>query len=137
MSKTNVTERMAKVNVTEDEHFVLFTGYHKRDIAQLGFDARNFAVLDSACSSTVCGEIWLENYLNSLDHEDRRKIKRSIGQKTFKFGGGERHKSKGEYNLPAVIAEKEVTIKTDVVESDIPLLLSTQDMKNSWSEAGS
>ena len=128
MSKTNVIERMAKVNITEDEH-VLFTGYHKGDIAELGIDARNCAVLDSACSSTVCGDIWLENYLNSLDHEDRRKIKRSIGRKTFKFGGGERLKSKGEYNLPAVIAGKEVTIKTDIVVSDIPLLLSRQAMK--------
>ena len=65
MSKTNVTERMAKVNITEDEHVVPFTGYHKGDIAQLGIDARNCAVLDSACSSTVCGDIWLENYFNS------------------------------------------------------------------------
>ena len=129
MSKTNVTERTAKVNITEDEHVVLFTGYHKEGTAQLGIDARNCAVLDSACSSTVCGEIWLENYLNSLDHKDRRKIKRSIGQKTFKFGGGERLKSEGQYNLPAVIAGKEVTIKTDVVESDIPLILSRQAMK--------
>ena len=87
------------------------------------------AVLASACSSTVCGDIWLENYLNSLYHEGRRKIKHSIGQKTFKFGGGERLKAKGEYNLPAVKAGKEVTIKTDVVESDIPLLLSRQAMK--------
>ena len=96
MSKTNVTERIAKVNITVDEHVVLFTGYHKGDIAQLGIDARNCEVLDSACSSTVCGDIWLENYLNPLDHEDRRNIKRSIGQKTFKFGGGERLKSKGQ-----------------------------------------
>ena len=95
---------MAKVNITEVEHFVLFTGYHKGDIAQLGIDARNCAVLDSACSSTVCGEIWPENYLNSLDHENRRKFKRSIGQITFTFGGGERRRSKGEYNHPPVIA---------------------------------
>ena len=129
MSQTNVTERRAKVNITEYKHVVLFTGYHKGYTAQLSIDARNCAVLDSACSSTVCREIWLENYLNSLDHEDRRKIKRSFGRKTFKFGGGERLKSKGEYNLPAVIAGKVVTIKTDVVESDIPLLLSRQAMK--------
>ena len=128
MSETNVTERMANVNTTEDEQIVLFTRSHKGDIAQLGIDARNCAVLYSACSSTVCGVIWLENYLNSLDHENRRKIKRFIGQKTFKFGGEECLKSKGEYNLQAVIAGKEVTIKTDAVESDIPLLLSRQAM---------
>ena len=34
-----------------------------------------------------------------------------------------------EHSLPAVIAGKEVMIKTDVVESDIPLLLSPTAMK--------
>ena len=77
----------------------------------------------------MCRKIWLEDYLNALDHEDRRKIKRAIGQKTLTFGGGERFKSKGEYNLSAVIAGKKVTIKSDVVESAIPLLLSRQAMK--------
>ena len=55
------------VNVTEDEHAILFTGYNKDEIARLGVDARNCAVLDSACSSTVCGKIWLDGYLKSLE----------------------------------------------------------------------
>ena len=129
MTKTNVTERMAKVNITEEENGVLFTGYNKTDIAQLGFDARNCAVLDSACSSTVCGENWLDNYINSLDKRDRLKVQQSISQKIFKFGGGTRLKSQGEYSIPAVIAGKEVTIKTDVAGSDIPLLLSRTALK--------
>ena len=55
--------------------------------------------------------------------DDRQKVKQTEGQRIFKFGGGTCLKSKGEYSLPAVIAGKEVMIKTDVVESDIPLLL--------------
>ena len=47
----------------------------------------------------------------------------------FKFGGGTCLQSKGEYSLPVVIAGKEATVKTDVVESDIPLLLSRTAMK--------
>ena len=47
----------------------------------------------------------------------------------FKFGGGTCLQSKGEYSLPVVIAGKEVTINTDVVESDIPLLLPRTAMK--------
>ena len=38
-------------------------------------------------------------------------------------------KSEGEYWLPVVIAGKEVTIRTEVVKSDIPLLLSREAMK--------
>ena len=72
---------MAKMHITktfpndeqEDEHVVLFTGYSKREITQLGIDAHNCAILDSACSSTVCGETWLENYLNSMNPQDRKK----------------------------------------------------------------
>ena len=100
-----------EADITEDENVVLFTGYNKTDIAQLGFEARNCAVFDSMCSSTVCGENWLDNYVYSLDKRDRIKVKQSIGQKIFKFGGGTRLKSQGEYSLPAVIAGKEVTIK--------------------------
>ena len=118
----------AKVHISEDEQ-VLVTGYHKGDISQLSIDARNCAVLDSACSSSVCGENWLEHYLNSLHETDKYKIQQTVGQRIFKFGGGERLKSKGEYSLPAVIAGKEVIIRTDVVESDIPLLLSRKAMK--------
>ena len=44
-------ENQPKVNVTENEHAVLFTEYNKYEIARLGVDARNCAVLDSACSS--------------------------------------------------------------------------------------
>ncbi|VDI35885.1 Hypothetical predicted protein [Mytilus galloprovincialis] len=96
----NMQER---VNITEEEEEVMFPGNVREDITRLGMDARNCAVLDSACRST----------------ED--------GNKVFKFGGGTRLKSIGEYSLPAVIAGKDVT--TDVVDSDIPLLLSRTAMK--------
>ena len=122
-------ENIKKVNIVEDENVVLFTGYNKEEIYQLGVDARNCAILDSACSSTVCGQNWMDSYINSLNEVDRKKIKQTTGEKTFKFGGGTRLKSRAEYCLPAVIAGKEVTIKTDVVGSDIPLLLSRTAMK--------
>ena len=47
----------------------------------------------------------------------------------FKFGGGTCLTSKGEYSIPAVLAERNVIIQTDIVESDIPLLLSRDSMK--------
>jgi hypothetical protein len=47
-------ENIKRVNAVE-EHNVLFTGYDRDEIKWLGVDARNCAILDSACSSTVCG----------------------------------------------------------------------------------
>ena len=122
-------ENLRRVNIVDDENAVLFTGYNKDEICQLGIDARNCAILDSACSSTVCGRSWINGYINSLNEGDRKKIGQTVGERTFKFGGGTRLKSTAEYSLPAVIAGKEVTINTDVVDSDIPLLLSRSAMK--------
>ncbi|CAC5391768.1 unnamed protein product [Mytilus coruscus] len=90
----------------EKEQAVLFTGCQKQDIKQLGNDARNCAVLDSACSSTDCER-----------------------QKLLKFRGRTRLKSVGEYDLPICIVGEEVKLKTDFFYSDIPLFLSRSAMK--------
>ena len=47
----------------------------------------------------------------------------------FKFGGGKVLTSIASLELPGVLADRKVTIKTDVVTSDIPLLLSLETMK--------
>ena len=69
-----------------------------------------YVVLDSACSSTVCGMTRLSYYIESLDESDTDKSKLSFSQKNFKFGGGRQLKSQGVYCIPAVAAGKEMTI---------------------------
>ena len=51
------------------------------------------------------------------------------GVKTFKFGDGNKLNSLYEVTLPCVIADIEVSIITDVVDSNITLLLSKDSMK--------
>ena len=92
-------------------------------------DSGNCAILNSACSSTVCRKKWLNNYIDSLDQSDKRNIQQTGSRRMFLFGGGNKLRSDGEFCLPAEIAGKEVRIKTDVVQSDIPLLLSRKSMK--------
>ena len=52
----------------------------------------------------------------------------------FKFGGGECLKSIAQYDIPAYLGGKKVIIRTDVVPSDIPLLLSLNAMKKNKNE---
>ena len=88
-------ENLAKVNITEEEeHAVLLTGYLQQDIIQLGNDARNCAVLDSAYSSTVGGKTWFNTYmyLDSLNDRDQKQVIKNDGHKVFKIGGGTRLK---------------------------------------------
>ena len=112
-----------------NENVVLFTGYNKEDVTTLGHDARNCAVLDSACSSTVCGKKWFEGYYDTLSEHEKSKVIQKNGHKVFKFGGGEQLQSLASCEIPAVLAGKSVTIQTDVVDSNIPLLLSIDAMK--------
>ena len=116
---------MAKANLT-GENVVLLTGYQKSGITQLGKDASNCAVLDSTCGLTICGKNWLRNYFGSLEEEDRKKITHN---RTKRFGGGREAEIIGEYKLTIRIVEKDIHIKTDEVELDIPLMFSWSSMK--------
>ena len=121
---------MTKVYTAEDEHVVLYTGCVRDENAEIKTNSSDCAVLDSGYSSNVCGKLWLDNYLKTLDQEDRDEIYYSSGKKLFTFGCGTQLKSKGECIIPAFIADRRVKIKTDVVDSEIPLLLSRNEMKN-------
>jgi hypothetical protein len=108
---------------------VLYTGNISVYASELVVEANNSAVLDSACSSTVCGETWMDNYVESLPADKKDLVRVADSDETFRFGGGEVLKSKGIYTIPASLAGNNVFIKTDVVESHIPLLFSLDAMK--------
>ena len=67
----NDSECMFLRNIeNEDTIFLIKIGNTESDI--LNKEARKCAVLDGACSSTVCGESWMNDYLLSLTPEDRK-----------------------------------------------------------------
>ena len=87
------------------------------------------AVLDSGASSTVCGTKWYKCFLERLMDAQKKKIVKIKGVRTFKFGDGNKLNSLYKVILSCVIADIEVSIITDVVNSDIPFLLSKDAMK--------
>ena len=89
----------------------------------------NLAVLDSGCTKTVCGQEWLKCYIKSLCDDDRRKIQEFTSETNFKFGDGKVLASEKSVVIPCNIAVKNVSLKTDAVKSEIPLLLSKESMK--------
>ena len=85
--------------------------------------------MNSGCSKTVCGEVWLNCYLKSLSEEELELIEEKEGGSKFKFGNGDALLSIKKVAIPALIGSRQVMIKTDVVATDIPLLLSKESMK--------
>merc|ERR1712227_1167224 len=88
-----------------------------------------FLILDSACSSTLCGKKWLEGYLEYLGKAAKDDIEYNPGKRSFIFGGGTPVKSLVCCKIPAYLAGKMISIEVDVVLNDLPLVFSLSDMK--------
>ena len=127
-----------KHDKTEDTcyHIALFqsTFDEPNRLKTLVGDSMNCGVLDCGASETVCGDVWFNCYLDSLDKEDRDRVVFGKSKNVFKFGDGKRVPSTQQASIPAVIGSSKVMITTDVVDSDIPLLLSKRTMKNAGTE---
>ena len=66
------TEETTEVDLVEELGIMLMTEVIPScDVLKADM---NFEILDSACSSTVCGKKWLVNYLQTLTEEERKSI---------------------------------------------------------------
>ena len=63
----------------QTEQAVLFIGCTQDDLLQLAMDAHNCVVLDRSCSSTVCGQLWMNNYLYPRQPDDRTMVRHTSG----------------------------------------------------------
>ena len=91
-------------------------------------DTDNIAFIDSACPTTVAGENWFKKYIHGLPAG--KKIKLSPSDRMYKFGGGERRKSKGIVKLPCILGGKLRTdVQTEIVDAEKPLLIVNSSLK--------
>ena len=87
------------------------------------------ALLDSGCHRTVCGERWLANFTSYLSDKERRSIHIENSSAIYRFGDGEQKKALRCVTFPCRFGGKRVNIKTDIIDSAIPLLMSRHSMK--------
>ena len=87
------------------------------------------AVLDCGATNTVCGTKWFEEFKSSLTPALQDKIVLQDSSKPFRFGDGVIVNSTKRANIPAFIGQNSVQIVTEIVDADIPLLLSIKAMK--------
>ena len=99
-------------------------------ISELVAETWNSAVLDCGASKTVAGRHWFENYVNNLNEEDKTKVELSKTHVQYRFGDGKVVVSNEKAKIPAIIGQKKIFICSDIVDENIPLLLSREFMKN-------
>ena len=111
---------------TEQVHVQLYSS-EQCFLEQVVSESLNCALLDSGCSSTVCGKNWLQCYTDTLP--DGVDLQERDSGKSFKFGPGRSFLSIKQVNLPVNIGGISAKILTNVVDCEVPLLLSTPSLK--------
>ena len=92
-------------------------------------ECKGYAILDSGCPNTVCGESWIRSYIQSLGPKDSGKVSYEASSETFTFGDGEGWKSTCRYTIPIYTLGEIGEMSTDVVSANIPLLFSIKAME--------
>ena len=114
---------------TEDCDIVMFAKEIQNHNLVFMTESFGSAILDTACTRTVCGSKWLFDYIESLSEEDRGKIREDKSERMFRFGDSSQVKAIKNVVIPAVISGKQCKISTDVIDRELPLLLSKASLK--------
>ena len=110
---------------------ILFQGDfdHPSELEGLLSESWNAAVLDNGVSKTLCGRVWLDSYIDSLSEDQKANIVFQTSYSIYCFGAGKTFKSSKKTQIPAEIGSHNVSIETDIINSNIPLLLSSAYIK--------
>ena len=128
--KELLMERSDAESGEESVNCTVLCSDNKEDLNNFTAEAINMAALDTCCTASVTGEKWLDVYLKSLPEDLKQKVQGpSESKRTFIFGNQGRLKSKAKYTIPVKIGGEYNEISFDVINSDIPLLLSKAEMK--------
>ena len=79
----------------------------------------------------MSGKAWLDSYLNTLTEKDAWIVVEKNYSSSFSFKDGNSETANKSVTIPARIGNEDIMIKTDVIENDLPLLLSKEAMKKS------
>ena len=126
-------KKQEEIKMTDAEYeecdLTFFTKEHKSENEILLTESFGCAIIDTPCTKTVCGKRWYEEYVDQLEQKKKKKIKIGTSAKTFKFGNGAKVKSYMKATIPAQIGDIKCNIETEVVDIDLPLLLSKDSLK--------
>ena len=124
----------SSVDTSTGIHFSMFVGCTSNgqkhgNLDDLVLESKGHAILDSGCTTTVCGERWLSAFLETLSDDDRLRIQFEPSVQSFTFGDGQTVISKRRLTLPCWMGGVSGEVVTEVVPCNIPLLLSRKSMK--------
>ena len=102
---------------------------HPEQLKTLVSESRNKAVLDIGATKTVAGKVWYNCYITSLNENKKQKIKHHTPGNTYRFGDGKLFPVLQNVDILISLGSQNMMLNTDIVASDITLLLLRKSMK--------
>ena len=81
---------------------------HPEQLKTLVSESWNSAVLDSAATNTVAGEVWYNYYITSLNENEKQRIKHHIPGNTYRFGDGKLFPALQNFDMPISLGSEMV-----------------------------
>ena len=121
---------LLNIDTTSKEYDALKVTESKQKVSLLLQETLGMAVLDTACSSTIAGKIWFNSFCEMMTDKERKQIQSWKSEKVFVFGDGMPVKAERTVKFPVCINSRiNAFITADIVESNLPLLLSHESMR--------
>ena len=103
---------------------------NKVELSKFTSETINCAAMDTCCTANVAGKKWTDIFIRSMTENMKAKLEGPFKSNTaFKFGNQGELSSIGCYKLPVKIGGENYKIDVDIIDSDIPLLLSKNEMR--------
>ena len=96
-------------------------------LEQMVSETLNSAIVDSGCNKSVSGQNWLACYTDTLPEGYDLEEKES--ENCFQFGPSKVYPSLKQVNLPVNLGGLQARVSIDVVEAEVPFLLSKSSLK--------
>ena len=127
-SRTNNSDD--KNEMKNDVHITLFAGIpDNRQYCLIG-ESFGKGILDSGCTKTVSGQVWIDEYLSTLPESDRNMVIEEDVGSTYRFGDGVEVRAIKNVIIPVTIGNQRYKLSVDVVKNSIPLFISRNTMKS-------
>ena len=97
-------------------------------------ESLSYAILDSGCTKSVCGKVWLQCYLDALNESDKSSVQEQESSSKLKFGDSVVQTSLKKVIISAHINGTKMKIETDVIDNSLPLPLSKSAMQKATTE---
>ena len=120
--------KIVKTTSSEEINIVLMTEKIEKSEIFVA-KASKSAVIDTPCTKTVAGKQWFDNFKANLTKHSLDEIQYFPSSTSFKFGDGRKVQSTMRVIFPAMLAGKYCKINAEIVDENIPLLLSKSSLR--------